>query len=34
MNEMIRADIYICPRCDDFRIDDWEWLCDCVGDES
>jgi RNA polymerase subunit RPABC4/transcription elongation factor Spt4 len=26
---MIRAEIWICPNCDDFRFHE-NWVCDCV----
>ena len=29
---MIRAEIWICPKCDDFRIGH-DWVCDCGEEE-
>ena len=26
---MVRAEIWICPKCDDFRFRH-DWVCDCV----
>jgi len=26
---LIKAEIWLCPNCDDFRFHD-NWVCDCV----
>jgi len=27
--KMIKAEIWICPKCDDFRMH-WYWTCECL----